>query len=96
MSEPNTTELPKSDSETSRSMSDASDEALETAKEMPESEQDQNADTTDGEDTPKYALEINAYGDVVQAKTIRDLDISDEDVLKAIAEYVKELKKEIN
>jgi signal peptidase I len=61
MSEPNTTELAKSDSETSRSMSDASDEALETAKEMPESEQDQNADTTDGEDTPKSSRPVSIF-----------------------------------
>jgi hypothetical protein len=50
----------------------------------------------DGEDTPKYALELDAYRDVVQAKTIRDLDITDEEVLKAIDAYVTVLQKEMN
>ena len=46
------------------------------------------------EDTPKYAIELNKEGLLVQAKTTRDLDISDEDVLMAIETFEKQIVKE--
>jgi hypothetical protein len=46
------------------------------------------------EKTPKYAIELDCHAQVVQAKTIRDMDISDEDVLIAIDKYVNKLAKE--
>lgn len=46
------------------------------------------------EETPKYAIELNKEGLLVQAKTTRDLDISDEPVLKAIEIFEKQVVKE--
>ena len=46
------------------------------------------------EQTPKYAIELDCHAQVVQAKTIRDMDISDENVLLAIDKYVNKLAKE--
>jgi hypothetical protein len=44
------------------------------------------------DEVPKYAIELDAYADVVQAKTTRDMDISDVEVLKAIDKYVGKLQ----
>ena len=41
---------------------------------------------------PKYAIELDKYADVIQAKTTRDMDISDETVLEAIEKYVRKLQ----
>lgn len=46
------------------------------------------------EDTPKYAIELNKQRLLVQAKTTRDLDITDADVLKAIEKYERMIQKE--
>ena len=45
------------------------------------------------EETPKYAIELDCHANVVQAKTTRDMDISDEIVLTAIDKYVTKLTK---
>ena len=45
------------------------------------------------EKTPKYAIELDAHAQVVQAKTLRDMDISDEGVLTVIDKYVTKLAK---
>lgn len=45
------------------------------------------------EQTPKYAIELDAHAQVVQAKTLRDMDISDEGVLTVIDKYVTKLAK---
>ena len=47
------------------------------------------------DDTFKYALELDAYGEVKQAKTYRDLDINDIEVLTAIDRYSTLLQKEL-
>lgn len=44
-----------------------------------------------GETSIRYVVEVNNRGELIQAKTIRDIDISDEDVLDAIDLYIKEL-----
>ena len=48
----------------------------------------------EGEEIPKYAIELNKDGLLVQAKTTRDLDISDEAVLKAIEIFERQVAKE--
>ena len=45
-----------------------------------------------GEKIPKYAIELDKQLQVVQAKTIRDLDIEENDVLEAISSFVKEIE----
>lgn len=44
------------------------------------------------DEIPKYAIELDKYADVVQAKTTRDMDISDADVIEAIEKYVRKLQ----
>ena len=46
-----------------------------------------------GDEIPKYAIELNSRAQVMQAKTTRDLDIEDESVLQAIESYVDEIAK---
>lgn len=46
-----------------------------------------------GETVPKYALEISKRNTIVQAKTTRDLDISEEDILLALDKYEKKISE---
>lgn len=48
----------------------------------------------DGEDTPKYAIELNKDGLLMQAKTTKDMDISEQDVLTAIEKFEKQVFRE--